>query len=63
MRGPSIQLRGDSAFPKMSFPDSIKGWQGTLFYYRDDLGLNNQSGLPSYSVERVRAPESLSVTM
>ena len=45
----------------MSFPDSIKGWQGTWFYCRDVHSGPNQSGLPPYSTERVRAPESLLV--
>ena len=45
----------------MSFPESVKGWQGTCFFWRDVPSANTRSGLPTYSLERVRAPLSLSV--
>ena len=45
----------------MSFPESVKGWKGTWIYCRDVPSAQSQSGLPPYSTERVRAPESLSV--
>jgi hypothetical protein len=59
--GMGIQVRGGRSFPKMSFLDSVKGWQGTWFYYRDIPGANHQSGLPPYSSERVRASPTLTV--
>ena len=45
----------------MSFPDSLKGQQGTWFYYKDVPSASTRSGLPPYSSERVRAPPSLFV--
>ena len=59
--GLGIQVRGGSAFPKMSFRESIKGWEGTWFYCTDGPSGPNQLGIPSYSKEWVRAPESLVV--
>ena len=52
-RGMGIQVRGGRSFPKMSFPDSIKGWQGTWFYCSDIPSAHNQPGLTQYSSERV----------
>ena len=45
----------------MSFPNSVKGWQGTWFYCKDVPSANSQSGLPPYSTERVRAPLTLTI--
>ncbi|XP_040242289.1 uncharacterized protein [Aegilops tauschii subsp. strangulata] len=45
----------------MSFPDSLKGWQGTWFYCKDVPSANSLSGLPPYSAERVRAPPTLTL--
>ena len=45
--GLGIQTRGKSSFPAMILPDSVRGWQST--------------GLPPFSMDRVRKPSPLKV--
>ena len=59
--GMGIQVRGGRSFPKMSFPNCVKRWQGTWFYCRDVPSTQNQLGLPPYSSKRVRAPPTLTM--
>ena len=49
-------MRSKSAFPAMTFPESVRGWQSTWFYYQDQ-----SSGLPPFSMDRVNKPSSLKV--
>jgi hypothetical protein len=60
--GLGIQVRGWSAFPKMSFPDSVKGWQDNWFYCKDVPSEGSSIGLPPYSGARVTVPPSLEVS-
>ena len=61
--GLGIQLRGKSSFPTMVLPDSVRGWQSTWFYCNDQLMPGQSTGLPPFSMERVRKPSSLKVVL
>ena len=56
-----VQMRGKSAFPAMILPDSVRGWQSTWIYYKDQPMPGQSTGLPPFSMERVRKPSSLKV--
>ena len=45
----------------MILPDSIRGWQSTWFYCKDQPTPGQSTGLPPFSMERVRKPSSLKV--
>ena len=45
----------------MILPDSVRGWQSTWFYRRDQPTPGQSTGLPPFSMERVRKPSSLKV--
>ena len=57
-----IQMRGKSAFPAMTLPDSVRGWQSTWFYCKDKPTPGHSTGLPPFSLARVQKPTSLRVT-
>ena len=60
-RGLGIQLRGKSSFSTMVLPHSVRGWQSTWFYCKDQPTPGQSTGLPPFSMERVRKPSSLKV--
>ena len=45
----------------MILPDSVRGWQSTWFYYKDQPTPGQSTGLPPFSMDRVRKPSSLKV--
>ena len=45
----------------MVLPDSVHGWQSTWFYCKDQPTPGQSTGLPPFSMERVRKPSSLKV--
>ena len=45
----------------MILPDSVRGWQSTWFYCKDQPMPGQSTGLPPFSMERVRKPSSLKV--
>lgn len=59
--GLGIHMRGRSSFPPMTFPESVRGWQSTWFYCKDVPTPGQSTGLPPFSLERLRAPRSLTV--
>ena len=54
--GLGVQMRSKSAFPAMTLPESVRGWQSTWFYCQDQ-----STGLPPFSMSRVNKPSSLKV--
>ena len=60
-RGLGIQLRNKSTFPAMILPNSVRGWQSTWFYCKDQLTPGQSTGLPPFSLARVEEPSSLRV--
>ena len=61
-RGLGIQMRNKSTFPAMILPESVRGWQSTWFYFKDEPTPGQSIGLPPYSTGRVEKPSSLRVT-
>ena len=59
--GLGIQMRNKSTFPAMILPDSVRGWQSTWFYCKDQPTLGQSTGLPPFSMARVEKPSSLRV--
>ena len=59
--GLGVQMRGKNSFPAMILPDSVRGWQSTWFYCKDQLTPGQSTGLPPFSMDRVRKPSSLKV--
>lgn len=59
--GLGVQMRGKSSFPAMILPDSVRGWQSTWFYCKDQPTPGRSTGIPPFSVDRVRKPSSLKV--
>src|SRR3954464_15072434 len=53
---------GKSAFPSMTLPDSVRGWQSTWFYCKDKSTPGHSIGLPPFSLARVQKPTTLKVT-
>ena len=45
----------------MILPDSVHGWQSTWFYCKDQPTPGQSTGLPPFSMDRVRKPSSLKV--
>ena len=59
--GLGVQMRGKSSFPAMILPDSVRGWQSTWFYCKDQPTPGQSTGLPPFTMDRVRKPSSLKV--
>jgi hypothetical protein len=59
--GLGIQMRGRSTFPAMTLPDSVRGWQSTWFYCKDQPTPGQSTGLPPFSMNRVQPPSTLKV--
>ena len=59
--GLGIQMRGKSSFPTMILPDSVRGRQSTWFYCKDQLTPGQSTGLPPFTMDRVRKPSPLKV--
>ena len=60
--GLGIQMRGKSTFPAMILPESVRGWQSTWFYCKDQPTPCQSTGLPPFSMARVEKPSALKVT-
>ena len=60
--GLGIQTRGKSCFPPMTLPDSVRGWQSTWFYCKDQPTPGHSTGLPPFTLDHVQKPSSLKVT-
>src|SRR3954471_8073516 len=60
--GLAIQTRGNSSFPSITFPESVRGWQATWFYCKDQVTPGQSTRLPPFSLERSKKPASLKVT-
>jgi hypothetical protein len=60
--GLGLQKRTGSAFPALTFPDSVRGWQSTWFYCNDVASPNMSTGLPPFTLDRPTVPKSLIVT-
>ena len=60
--GLGIQMRSKSSFPAMTLPDSVRGWQSTWFYCKDQPTPGQATGLPPFSLNRAEKPSSLKVT-
>ena len=48
--GLGIQMRSKSTFPAMILPDSVRGWQSTWFYCKDQPTPGQSTGLPPFSL-------------
>src|SRR3954471_3002595 len=59
--GLRVQTRGKSAFPAMTLPDSVGGWQSTWFYCQDQSTPGQSTDLPPFSMSRVDKRASLKV--
>ena len=55
-------MRGKSTFPAMILPESVRGWQSTWFYCKDQPTPGQSTGLPPFSMDRVEKPSPLKVT-
>src|SRR5215216_5091248 len=55
-------MRVRSTFPPLTLPESVRGWQSSWFYCKDVPTPGQSTGLPPFSLERVRQPSSLIVT-
>ena len=61
--GLGVQMRSKSAFPAMTLPESVRGWQSTWFYCQDRSTSGQSTGLPPFSMSRVNKPSSLKVLL
>ena len=52
-------MRSKSAFPAMTLPESVRGWQSTWFYCQDQSTPGQSSGLPPFTMDRVNKPSPL----
>ena len=59
--GLGIQTRGKSSFPAMILPDSVRGWQSTWFYCKDQSLPGQLTGLPPFTMDQVGQPSPLKV--
>ena len=57
-----VQMRSKSAFPAMTLPESVRGWQSTWFYCKDQSMPGQSTGLPPFTMDRVEKPSALKVT-
>ena len=55
-------MRGKSSFPAIILPESVRGWQSTWFYCKDQPTPGQSTGLPPFSMARVEKPSALKVT-
>ena len=55
-------MRNKSTFPAMILPESVRGWQSTWLYCKDQPTPGQSTGLPLFSIERVEKPSPLRVT-
>ena len=46
--GLGIQMRGKSSFPAIILPESVRGWQSTWFYCKDQPTPGQSTGLPPF---------------
>ena len=46
----------------MILPESVRGWQSTWFYCKDQLIPGQSTGIPPFSMARVEKPSALKVT-
>jgi len=60
--GLGIQKRNRSAFPAVTLPESVRGWQSSWFYCQDVPTPGHSTGLPPFSFDRVQTPAPLKVT-
>ncbi|KAM3274628.1 hypothetical protein ACQJBY_043583 [Aegilops geniculata] len=60
--GLGIQTRAKSTFAAMILPESVRGWQSTWFYCKDQPTPGQSTGLPPFSMARVEKPSALKVT-
>lgn len=60
--GLGIEKRHRSAFPAMTLPESVRGWQSTWFYFQDVAAPGQSTGLPPFLFDRVQTPTPLKVT-
>ena len=56
-------MRSKSTFPAMILPDSVRGWQSTWFYCKDQPTPGQSTGLPPFSLARVEKPAPLKVVL
>ena len=54
-------MRSKSTFPAMILSESVRGWQSTWFYCKDQPTLGQSTGLPPFSMARVEKPSALKV--
>ena len=54
-------MRSKSTFPAMILPDSVRGWQLTWFYCKDQPTPGQSTGLPPFSLARVEKPAPLKI--
>ena len=59
--GLGIQMRSKCTFPAMILPDSVRGWQSTWFYCKDQPTPGQSTRLPPFSLARVEKPSPLKV--
>ena len=55
-------MRSKSTFPAVVLSVSVRGWQSTWFYCKDQPTTGQSTGLPPFSMERVEKPSPLKVT-
>ena len=54
-------MRSKSTFPAMTLPESVRGWQSTWFYCKDQPTPGQSAGLPPFSMARAEKPSALKV--
>lgn len=47
--GLGLQMKKTSGYFVMNWPDTVKKWQESWFYYKDLPGLSGEDSLPSYT--------------
>ena len=60
--GLGIQKRNRNAFPAVTLPVSVRGWQSSWFYCQDVATPGHSTGFPPFSFDRVQNPAPLKVT-
>ena len=55
-------MRSKSTFPAVVLSVSVRGWQSTWFYCKDQPTPGQSTGLLPFSIERVKKPSPLKVT-
>ena len=54
-------MRSKSIFLAMILPESVRGWESTWFYCKDQPTPGQSIGLPAFSMARVEKPSALKV--